>query len=286
MARLNVQGLARKDALVSYIKPESGSIVVSLDLAAGEPTVTGEFSRDHNYLYSTFEGVGKVPFYRNGVLMIDDIYLMTMSVSPIGAATIKRAFCEQHFDGTPFAETWMNDPEKIKKFFKKERDLHKMLCLALGYGMGPKKMMKQTYDKGHHMELSVARDFYRAYWDLFRGVKRFADRLALQIKQKGFIINPFGYRLTPPPFKAFNYFIQSSVSGIMHVFNAKLFAAAPYARFITVIHDEVLAEVPLDRLDDFRKAKEQATQSLNDDLKWTVAVRTGFAPGLNWFTAK
>jgi hypothetical protein len=267
------------------LKPLPGHLTVSIDLASGEPTVTSHFSRDPNYLYATFDGVNKAPFWKNGVLMIDDIYLMTMSVSPIGRARIEELW-RSSFDGLSFAEAWIKDPDIVKRLLKKERDLHKMLALALGYGMGPKKMVKQCYDKGHDLPFKTARDFYTAYWDLYAGIRSLANRLGARIKRDGYIVNPFGYRLTPPPHKGFNYFIQSSVSGIMHVFNWKLFTIAPYASFITVIHDEVLADVPEDRIEDFRKHKTQATDSLNADLKWSVAIRTGFAVGKDWYEAK
>lgn len=268
------------------IKSEPGHTTVSIDLSAGEPTVTAHFSQDPNYRYATFEGVGKRPFYKNGVLMIDDLYLQTMSVSPIGREKIYKAYHSQDFNGKSFVDQWVTDAEVIKKWFKADRDLHKMLCLALGYGMGPKKMVKQCYDKGYSMPLGVAQDFYRAYWDLYAGVRKLADRLGMSIKQRGYIVNPFGYRLTPPPHKAFNFFIQSSVSGIMHVFNAKLFSIADYAKYITVIHDEVLADTPDDKIELFRNHKDMATQSLNEDLKWTTSIRTGFAIGKDWYEAK
>ena len=259
---------------------------MSIDLSAGEPTVTAHFSKDPNYRYATFEGVGKSPHYRGCVLMIDDIYMMTRSVSPISSETARKEFDLGQYDGLPFVEAWLKDPDLVKKPVKKDREFHKMLCLALGYGMGAKKMVKQSYEKGHDMDLPTATRFRTAYWDLFSGVRKFADVLAWRIKKHGYIVNPFGYRLTPPPHKAFNFFIQSSVSGIMHVFCMKLFTIAPYARFITVIHDEVLAEIPNDKVELFRQHKDMATKSLNDDLKWSTEIRTGYAPGFNWYEAK
>lgn len=153
--------------------------------------------------------------------------------------------------------------------------------------MGPKKMVKQTYDNGFDLDLKTAKEFFKAYWELFSGVKRLGERLEAEFTRNGYLVNPFGYRLVPDkPFKSLNFFIQSSVSGIMHVFVAKLMAVAPYAHFITVIHDELIADVPEDRVEDFRRARDLATDSLNADLKWSVNIRTGFAVGANWFEAK
>lgn len=286
MARLNVQGLARRSPeLVGCILPRPASKVVSMDLSAGEPTVTAHFSRDPNYLHATFEGVGKEPYWKNGVLLIDDIYLMTMSVSPIGRAAMEEAWRDS-YDGLSFAKAWALSPDLVKSRLKKLREIHKMLALALGYGMGPTKMVKQCYDKGFNLALITAKDFYGNYWDLFAGIRRLAKTLQKRLKKDGYIINPFGYRLTPNAFKALNYFIQSTVSGIMHVFNLKLFTVAHYAEFISVIHDETLADCPIVNLEEFKRHKEEATASLNAELKWSVDIRTGWAIGDNWYEAK
>lgn len=288
--KLNAQGLARRDkGLMSCILSGKDKTTVSIDLSAGEPSVTSHFSQDRNYLYACFEGVGKVPKYRGGILQIDDIYLMTMSVSPIGADKMREAFNAKWPAGS-FQDQWMVDPEVIKTALKRDRQIHKILALGLGYGMGAKKMVKQMYDQGYILELKNAKAFHRAYWALFSGVKKFSEMLSNRIERDGYLINPFGYRLTPEPHKAFNYFIQSSVSGIMHVFTAKLMAAAPDAEFITCVHDELLIDVPNGEdgkgLERFRQAKDRATDSLNEDLNWSVKIRTGFAPGKNWYEAK
>lgn len=159
-------------------------------------------------------------------------------------------------------------------------------CLGFSYGMGPKKFVKQAYDAGHVISLANAKTLYRNYWELFKGIRSFADGLTQQVERDGYVVNPFGYRLTPKPHNAFNAFIQSSVSGIMHVLTAKVMAAAPYAVWITCIHDELVLEVPDNKVEDLRRDLQIATDSLNDDLGWTIKIRTGFAPGRSWFEAK
>lgn len=286
-ARCNVQGLARRDkGLLSCILPEPGYVTVSIDLAAGEPSCTAHYSGDVNYRYATIDGVGKAPFYRDGVLMISDIYLMVMSVSPIFRDLMWDTYHNHRFPAGSFVEQWLADDEVVKAFLKKQRQFAKILCLGIGYSMQPKKMCESARLAGYLLSLPDAKLFYNAYWRLFDGVKKFSERLSRQIALDGYLVNQFGYRLTPEPRLAFNYFIQSSVSGLMHAFVAKLLAIAPYALFDTVIHDELLADVPEDRLEDFRKAKEIATDSLNDELGWSVRVRTGFVPGRTWYDAK
>lgn len=278
--RLNPQGLARRDLLVSFLVPDPGNVVVSIDLASGEPSVTAEYSGDPRYRYATVDGVGKRPYWDGDVLMISDIYLMTASVSPIGRdlmrATANESWCDR----------WLTDEAACKKPLKKMREIVKMLCLALGYGMQPKKMVKQCREHGFLMDLATAKAFYEAYWRLFSGVRRLADSLAAVAGRDRQIINQFGFRMTPEPRLAFNYTIQSSVSGIINVFCAKLFAIAPWAHLLTIIHDELLVEVPEARLQEFRTLKEAANLSLNEDLAWSVPIRCGWAVGKNWLEAK
>lgn len=288
MARLNVQGLARRDkGLMACILSDKDMETVSIDLSAGEPTCTAHYSQDPKYNYACFDGVGKEPFFnKEGILMIDDIYLMSMSASPEGRPVLQDAFYNT-YDGKTFVERWMEDPDYIAKGVLKEyRPNYKWKCLGLGYGMGPKKLVKQAYDQGEILTLQSARMFYKAYWDLFAGVRLLANRLQYRVEKQGFLINQFGYRLVPEPHKAFNYWIQSSVSGIMHVYRMKLAHAAPWARFITCIHDEFLYDVPVERLEEFKRIKDLACDSLNDDLQWRTKIRTGWATGKNWYDAK
>jgi DNA polymerase I-like protein with 3'-5' exonuclease and polymerase domains len=286
MAKLNVQATARRDpGLMSAIIPSPGHVFVSSDASAGEPTVTTHYSGDKNYYDACFGMVGKAPYYDGLILRISDIYLMTMSVSPIGAEDMRECF-HSKFGGVSFAEQWLIDDEVIKKQLKTQRTFHKILALGLGYGMGPKKMCKSAYEKGYALEFNQAKAFFKSYWSLFSGVRALSDRLAEQVEQDGFIVNQFGYRLVPEPHKAFNYLIQSTVSGIMHVYCAKIFAAAPWARFVTVIHDELIAEIPENKVEEFRQVIAAATDSLNADLNWSVKLRFGYVVGRNLFEAK
>lgn len=284
--RLNVQGLARREPLLQrcFPAPQVG-VYVSIDLAAGEPSCTTHFSQDANYRYATFDGLGKHPFYRDDVLMIGDIYLMAASINPLHASVMRDAF-DRPWPAGSFADQWLADEEVIKKALKAPRAFNKMAALGFSYGMGAKKFVKQAYDQGFNIDLRSAKELHYNYWQLFSDVKRFAQRLAKQREMDGYIVNPFGYRSVAEPHKAFNAFIQSSVSGIMHVYLMKLAAVAPYMKLITVIHDELLCEIPKVSVEQFRKDSQAATDSLNDDLKWSVNIRTGFAVGHDFYEAK
>ncbi len=292
---LNIQALARRDkALMGCLQADPGRVFVSCDLASGEPTVTTHFSRDPYYYQACFGMVGKAPYYdERGVLLIDDIYLMTMSVSPMGRVKMRevtQAFYPAK-DGKrqlSFPEKWLDDKDYIqKRVLAGERAFHKILCLGLGYSMGPKHMVEAAFKAGYVITLDEAKAFFKAYWKLFAGVKKLGARLEKQYKDEGSLVNPFGYRLLPEPsYKALNYYIQSSVSGIINVLMAKFFAACPSARFVTVIHDEIVFDVPETDLALAKTIMQAAEDSLNKDLGWSVKVRCGWAEGVNMYEAK
>lgn len=287
MAKLNVQGLARREPLLMRaLVPDEGNILISLDLSAGEPTIVAEMSRDPVYRYAVFDGVGKPPFYKDGLLYIDDIYVMMMSQLPMYKDEIYNMFHNEMFDGNTFAQQWLIDKDVIIKRIKKGRDVSKVGTLGKMYGMGPTTMVKHMYNKGFTVLLKDAKTFHTRFWATLDGVRRFAKAAQRTVERDRRLVNPFGYRCVPEPHKAFNAYIQSSVNGIIGVLCVKLFAIATYARLVTVIHDELIVEVPETQLEQFRIDAATATRSLNEDLKWSIAIRTGFVAGKDWYEAK
>ena len=284
---LNVQALSRREKrLMENIIADEGYTYVSVDLSAGEPTITTHFTQDKHYKYATFDGVGKAPYYDGEVLMIDDIYLQTASISPVGKDIMRNAFLNDKYDGKTFAEQWLIDPEIIKKKYKVTRALHKIMALGMSYGMGAKKAEKNLADNGFKITLSHAKELHTKYWRLYAGIRSFADQLSLEMKQKGFIYNPFGYRITAEPHNAFNGFIQSSVNGIIALLAMFTLKHYSNAVLVTVIHDEIIWKIPKIHIEEFKKACQLATIDLNSFLKWSVDIRTGFVVGDNFYEAK
>lgn len=295
-ARLNVQGLARRDEqLMRCLPAPAGYTYISRDLSAGEPTVTTQFSGDKNYYDATFGMVGKAPYYAGEVLKIDNLYITVASVSPIGKEKAREWF-NSRYKTQSFSELWESNPvyegnERFQDWFKgqikQEYALHKMLTLGLGYSMGPRKLVKQAYDSGHVLPFKTAKAFFDAYWTLFGDVARLGKMLEAKFKRDGYLVNPFGFRLVPDKsYKALNYYIQSSVSGIMHMLGAMLAHHAPWEEYITTIHDEDLTLCPDDRLEDSRRVTRLAEYDLNDNLKWRVNMRVGFKAGKDMYDAK
>lgn len=267
---LNLPAMARRDeAFMRCWLADPGKSFVSQDVVSLEPSVTAHFSQDKRYRWATVDGIGKAPYYDGDILMIDDVYLMTASVLPSTAHKIRKAWDDGIFN------TWLSDPEAVKKALKGPRSFAKICALGLGYGMGAKKLQKTCDEVGVPLALHEAKAVRARYWDLFSGLREFADILQFRVERDGFLINPFWYRITPEPHKAFNAYIQSSASGVLDLYCAELFDRAPDMEFVALIHDEVIYQCPDERLKDLDALTEECSRSLNDMLGWSVPIRFG-----------
>ncbi len=77
-----------------------------------------------------------------------------------------------------------------------------------------------------------------------------------------------------------------AVSGIINCLCYKFFSVYPSAQFVTVIHDELIMQVPDHQLTTAKIALDQCVDSLNDELGWTTKIRCGWAPGKTLYEAK
>jgi DNA polymerase I-like protein with 3'-5' exonuclease and polymerase domains len=233
----------------------------------------------------TLNMVGQKPVWMNGILYSDDIYISVMSASPLFADIIL-ALSKKTFPAGDFYTQWITDKDEIVKHIKKERGIAKALTLGLSYGMRPKKLMQTAAEAGFPITMQQAKSFYAAYWDLFAGVRLFSDKCSNEMEASGQLVNEFGYRNVCEPHKAFNGLIQSTVSGLINLYMGLLFEAMPWAEFVTVIHDEVLYQVPIDRLEEAKHMQQEVTNKLNGLIEWSTAMRTGFVAGNDFYTAK
>ncbi len=287
LEKLNPQASARAEKLLlSCVKPPEGHIFISRDLAAGEPTVICHYSRDKNYEDAAFNMAGKEPYYAGDLLKINDIYLTGMSFSPMHSALMRELF-HTKYGSVSFSQQWLIDKEVILSQVKKQRKLSKIMVLGLGYSMGPKKMVKQAYDAGYTVTLPQAQEFFRNYWLWAADVKKFGNRMSALFKKQGYLVNEFGFRLTPDKdYKALNYVIQSSVSGLMNVLIPNILTACPHEKFVGIIHDELISHGPHNLVEASRTGTQLAQKQLNDKLKWRVPMQVGFVYGPNLFESK
>ncbi len=287
LEKLNPQASARQERLLlSCVKPPEGHIFISRDLAAGEPTVICHYSQDKNYYDAAFGMQNKAPYYAGDLLKISDIYLSSMSFSPMHSVLMRELF-HTKFHTMSFSEQWLVDKEVILNQVKKQRKLSKIMVLGLGYSMGPKKMVKQAYDAGYTVTLPQAQEFFRNYWLWAKDVKKFGNQMSKLFDKQGYLVNQFGFRLVPDKnYKALNYMIQSSVSGLMNVLIPQILNACPHEKFVGIIHDELISHGPANLRDASLEGTKTAQKQLNDALKWRVPMQVGFVVGHDLFSAK
>jgi DNA polymerase I-like protein with 3'-5' exonuclease and polymerase domains len=156
------------------------------------------------------------------------------------------------------------------------------------YGQGARGTVNFAADQGEHLDFQTSKTLHHQFWfELFPGVRMLGERLEVQFKRQGCLYNEFGYRMVPERESlALNYTIQSSVSGIIKLFDEFVLQEAPWATWVSVVHDEQWWEIPAEREPEFRSAVERATKHLNDFLQWTVEIRTGYVVGDNLYEAK
>ena len=273
--KVNLPALARRDIpFMSCWEADPDHVIISSDFTSLEPSITAHFSKDYNYSYATYYGIGKLPYINeNGILMIDDVYLLVASAMP----GLKEPILE-YFSDPANCKQWVEDSEvcKADPRIKGPRKSAKPACLGFNYGMGPKRFVKQCYDAGIPMTLTQAKAMYKAYWELFPEIRKLTQLLEAAFKKQGFFVNSFGYRLTTEPHKAYNAVIQSSASGVVDIITYKFFRELPEAKFIALVHDEFIYQIPKKLLKKAKETTDRCLKSLNDDLQWDIAMRLDF----------
>lgn len=281
----NILALARRDKIMTFMKPPSGRVLVSSDGTAMEPTITSALSGDKLYTYAAIDGIGKPLYFQGDILMIPDLYLMLTSISPVGGPILR-----QHIESvggiTKFSGMYLTDSDKAVKPLKNIRTLHKVMALMIGYGGMPKRIHSNLTEAGFDVTLSQCQHIFDLYWELFSDVAKFKKQCERFVKRNGYIINPMGYRCTPDVKDAFNYMIQSSVNPIISTQESHLFKLNQSFQFVSRIHDETLFSVPIDEVDRIIPAIKEAEELTNQDLGWSVKVRFGCAIGTNFYEAK
>lgn len=294
---VNIQAIARGYApLMSCVVPDEGRVFVGSDLESAEPSISAQYSQDPLIRYFAFEGEGKKPRYNEDktVFLCDDPYVALAAVTPMGRPIVEELIREG-VEGMAFEDFWVSTSEPGKKCkLKTIRKLAKPWYLGLGYGMGPKTLMKNSAESGNIITLKQARQIHAAYWNMLPKVKAFAVLCEKRMGEKGYIANPFGFRGRPDAHKAFNFQIQSSVNPIIDLLCGFIEAECSKVqdlfvepiKFFTLIHDEFVYQVRKEDVGLYHECFKKALVTLNKIMNWSVPLRAGFAIADNFYNAK
>lgn len=280
----------KKEAYGKNLIVEDGWVLFSADFKALEPTLLACLSNDPVLKYITFEGEGKEPFIKDGILYIDDVYISSAYSAPFMREDIEK------IDLT----NWAKDSEYEKKKVKVTRSISKTIVLSTIYGAGSLKVQgKIREDMRITVPLKNIGIFQDAYWSTFIEAAHYKRCLENEAKQNGILINIGGYPLTfynrvggaiQGTHKALNRMIQSSAAVVM-----KLLLSCLYSRIknnpnifpqVCDWHDAFHGKCKEDYIEQTKYLLNESLEELNDILNLSLKFRLDFNYGKNFYEAK
>ena len=192
----------------------------------------------------------------------------------------------------------------VKKEFGEIRDkVLKPTVLGCTYGMGKAKLLEGLHLGGlAHMTMEDAERFHSAYWNHYPGIKKFGLALKDQWKRNGgsdsrgsWILGPRGEPITIPKPHRFwnddkqrwdkidftqsigNYFIQRAGHNVhmrflLHLNRIRLDGGLHFTPFHCDWHDSCSTQTPEDEVDQTIAAYNEASDRLDKELGWDVAM--------------
>lgn len=198
------------------------------------------------------------------------IQVYTDKISLYGAVAVRLGF-------------WKGDPNELKSKDKNLYNLAKVIVLALLYNMGPKSMsFTLKKDSGLDYSKHECMEFMQALFDGFPGIMKLKKRVEQAAREKGYIRNYFGRHVFLPKIPgservALNTLIQSSASDFncfAHMEVAKKLEPLG-GRFVNIIHDEGIWEVPEEVAFEADKIVEETLRDFGRGLRVPVETEGG-----------
>jgi DNA polymerase-1 len=183
----------------------------------------------------------------------------------------------------------------IEQVSAEQRAQAKTINFATLYGQGPFALAQQ---------LGISRDeakaFIAAYFERFKGVRGYLDKMVATAHEKGYVETLLGRRRFIPELQSRNWNIKQFgervaqntpiqgtaadlIKKAMIDVDRALEASDWGARLLLTVHDELLFEVPEDRVDDVRPA---VVELMQDAMKLEVPIDVDWGVGNNWYGAK
>jgi DNA polymerase-1 len=172
-----------------------------------------------------------------------------------------------------------------------QRRSAKAINFGLIYGMSAHGLSKQLGIERHQ-----AADYMTTYFERYPGVKRYMESTREQAKLDGYVETLFGRRLFLPEINSSNgmrrqYAERTAINAPMQGTAADIIKRAMIdihqwliteksaIRMIMQVHDELVFEVPVDKID---IAKVKIEQFMSNAAKLDVPLEVGIGTGDNW----
>ena len=258
---------------------DDGWEFVLWDICSLEPSVAAILTDDKMLRYCAYFGEGIKPFWKDGVLNIDDTYLCYLSKTKRWGEEIMDQFN---------ADEWMENPEAVKKKFKKIRQAGKKIVLMTGYGSGIPKVCYSIFKElGINIPLSEGKDLINMLWAVFPDMWRFICRLKAAANVGVPIPTWLGFPIATNQSMihcVYNYRCQTEAAHVMKHFIWQMWQRKQdwWIPAIANIHDANCCLVQTERIPEFRFLLQDALKDLNDSLepftkgiKFRIEVHTG-----------
>jgi len=265
--KLNMQQLPREDPTVKgCIRAKKGSVINSVDLQTAEMYYAAVISGD---------------------LALQDVFRTGKDFHSTIAKKVFGLACEV---------------EEVKENYKKLRQAVKAVSFGILYGAGPSKIAETVSKEGEKMSTmeaeQVIKDYFNTFWRLEEWINETRDFIATN----GFIYSPLGRKRRLPNVKSIdkgtreheirsglNFIIQSVASdcnllGAIDM-NARIKQMGMRSRIFGLVHDSILAEVPIIELETYNSnileciQMDRGINILNCPIKCDIEVHEDYSFG-------
>jgi DNA polymerase-1 len=176
-----------------------------------------------------------------------------------------------------------------------QRAQAKTINFATLYGQGPFALAQQL-----GISREDAKTFIAAYFERFKGVRGYLDRMVATAHERGYVETLLGRRRFIPELQSRNWNIRQFgervaqntpiqgtaadlIKKAMIDVDRALEASDWGARLLLTVHDELLFEVPEDRVEDVRPA---VVELMRNAMKLEVPIDVDYGVGNSWYGAK
>ena len=274
--------------LAGCILSDKGHSFIAVDFRSLEPAVQAHLSGDPKLRYAISEGVGKKPFWQNGTLWIDDIYLLNIS---------EQENFRTHLDVD--CDLWLVDSEVVKKKNKLIRNTAKGVYLSTGYGAQPPKVRKLVIKHTKKpWKLKEIKPIVKGFWATFTHLLILKQGLEKEVREKGYFVTEFGFPLTyrstagqalaTPMHTCLNRMSQSTAAGVMKLFIAIVLENKPDWMIFTIpdLHDACTVQVPDDLIEEGKQYIMTCLDKLNETLNWEFPLMLSMTIGKSLYETK
>lgn len=261
----NIQQQPKAKDYLKHWLARDNMVWIDADIESLEAVVLAELSKDETMRYLYDPSSPK-----------NDIYLYVGSFLPVIGDAIKSAGYD------PEAPT-VEGIASAKKLAKQERQIAKTCVLGFQYGMGPKKLKQSLALEGIKLSDNQSFEIYKAYWDLFSGIKTYTTYLEQEWRKRGgWVYNGIGRPIgCYEPFlrDIVNRVVQSTGHDVLMYVNYQLYNLRnhydiDFHGIIIDWHDASLVETDKANVNKVLDIFIEAYKLTNEWLKGDLAIRT------------